>query len=692
MLKVDIKSKIYKMKNEDFKALDNVKFEIKNKGIVCILGPSGSGKTTLMNIMGALDSDFDGDIIINDKSLKEFKSKDLDSYRKNTIGFIFQQFYLINKLSAYDNVNVALNLSNAKNKKEKIIDLLKSVEMEKFAKRKVNVLSGGQKQRIAIARALANDPDIILADEPTGALDTKMSLEVMELLKKLSKSKLVVIITHSQELANEYADSIIKMEDGKVISIEDNIKETEEKNVDVQEEKQENLNNKQFTKSSMSFGKAFLYSLKNLSNRKARTIATSIGMSIGIIGVGLALALSNGTMNIAKSQIESMMPTNMLTVTHKVADDQKPVRDMMSSDESSLFTFSDVQNLMNKSNNLSHYWAVPTDVMSDFFSEVSITKANAESTEVEGSSFYTMNGFEPYENIEGNLTLGRNPENEYETVISLNTAEYLINDNKDMKINDLINKDIYMKFGPTASYGQESTENKIYTFKIVGITSINTMGYSTYQYSMDTLKLYEEIFSKKKEDMKFYQVYMYVDKDLNTDEIKETITNLNNSQDKFKIEGAAESTLSNVQVVLDVIRNVLIGFSSISIVVAVLMIGIVIFISVIERISEIGILRAIGARKKDIRNIFLSEAVIIGLLSGIFGVVVTNVACVAINKIVSNILLSYGMNIGAVNIATLSNIAAASLIIVCVILSAIAGIIPSLKAAKMDPIVSLRRS
>ena len=139
MLKVDIKSKIYKMKNEDFKALDNVKFEIENSGIVCILGPSGSGKTTLMNIIGALDSDFDGDVVINNKSIKEFKSRDLDSYRKNTIGFIFQQFYLINKFNSHDNVNVALNLSNVKDKKNKVLELLKQVEMDKFSKRKVNV-------------------------------------------------------------------------------------------------------------------------------------------------------------------------------------------------------------------------------------------------------------------------------------------------------------------------------------------------------------------------------------------------------------------------------------------------------------------------------------------------------------------------------------------------------------------------
>lgn len=683
MLEVNIKSKVYKMKNEDFQALNNVKFEAPNSGIVCILGPSGSGKTTLMNIIGALDSDFDGDVVINNKSIKEFKSKDLDSYRKNSIGFIFQQFYLINKFSAYDNVKVALDLSNVKDKKEKILDLLKKVEMDKFSKRKVNLLSGGQKQRIAIARALANDPDIILADEPTGALDSKMSTEIMHLLKELSKTKLILIITHSQELADEYADSIINMEDGKIINIEHKAEKSQENESQVV-----NTN----SKSRMSFFKAFKYSLKNLASRKSRVIATSIGMSIGIVGIGLALALSNGTMNMAKSQVEGIMPTNMVSVTVKSKDDDKPIKAMMTGDESKMLKYSDFENMKSISNKVTHYWIVPSILYTKFFSEVSLDKNNAQTAVIESTSYNTMNGFEPFENIEGNLTLGRAPENENEVVLSLNTAEYLIGGDKAIKLKDLIGKDIYMKFGPTRSYGRDDEENKILSFKIVGITSINTIGYSTYQYSLDTLKLYETLYDTAKEDMSFVEAYIYLDKNLTSDEITNVINDLNTKLDKFTFKGAASSTLSGVETALNVVRNVLIGFSSISVIVAILMIGIVIYISVVERIAEIGILRAIGARKKDIRNIFLSESVIIGLLSGIIGVLVTSGLCVVINNMITNILLTYGMNMGNVQIANLSNIAMLSLIVVCVILSAIAGIIPSLKAAKMDPIKALRRS
>jgi ABC-type lipoprotein export system ATPase subunit/ABC-type lipoprotein release transport system permease subunit len=686
MLKVDIKSKVYKMKNEDFKALDNVKFELGNSGLVCILGPSGSGKTTLMNIVGALDSDFDGDVVINNKSIKEFKNKDLDSYRKNTIGFVFQQFYLINKFTSYDNVNVALNLSNVKAKKEKVIDLLKKVEMDKFAKRKVNLLSGGQKQRIAIARALANDPDIILADEPTGALDSKISTEIMKLLKDLSKTKLVIIITHSKELAAEYADTIIKMEDGKLVSNE-NITEAVSSST-------ENLVSNSNSKSSMSFFKAFKYSLKNMASRKARIIATSIGMSIGIVGIGLALALSNGTMQIAKSQIESIMPTNMVQVNHKSADGTNNATNVFSSDNmgENSFKYSDFEDARLNNSNISCYWIVPSNVMKKWFSEISINEENAKTANVESTSFLTQNGFEPYENIEGNLTFGNDPKGKYETVISLNTAEFLLGSDSTMKVEDLIGKNLYLKFGPMTSYVQDDPENKIVAVKIVGITSINTMGYSMYQRYQDTLGMYEDLYGEKKEDMKYREGFLYLNNSLNTSEIKSTIADLNNSQDKLTYTGAAESTLSSVQTVLDVIKNVLIGFSSISVVVAILMIGIVIYISVIERISEIGILRAIGARKKDIRNIFLCESAIIGILSGTIGVLVTKGICSVINTCIKSILNSYGMNMGNIAIANLDNLAAIALVAVCIILAIIAGLIPSIKASKMDPIVALRRS
>ncbi|MEG1028391.1 MAG: ATP-binding cassette domain-containing protein, partial [Oscillospiraceae bacterium] len=226
------------------------------------------------------DSDFQGEVIVNGKSLKEAKGKDLDSYRKNTIGFIFQQFNLLNSQSSMQNVELALDLSG-KSKVEKTkraTELLEGVGLLDQRKKTVNLLSGGQRQRVAIARALANNPEIILADEPTGALDVKTGEQVMDLLKDISKDRLILMVTHAPELAEKYADIIINMEDGKIISIEENSSSVKSLS---------NVMKKEETKSKMSIGKAFKLSLRSAWLKKWRTLATAIGTSIGIGGIAL---------------------------------------------------------------------------------------------------------------------------------------------------------------------------------------------------------------------------------------------------------------------------------------------------------------------------------------------------------------------------------------------------------------------
>jgi ABC-type lipoprotein export system ATPase subunit/cell division protein FtsX len=609
--------------------------------------------------------------------LKAAKNKDLDSYRKNTIGFIFQQFYLLNRFNVYDNVALALTLSNIKNKKERVYDLLKKVELEHFAHRKVNVLSGGQKQRVAIARALANNPDIILADEPTGALDSRMGHEIMTMLKDLSKEKVVLVITHSEELANEFADTIIHLEDGKI-----------KEKVDINKNESATDNVKIETKSVMSYAKAFTHSLKSLWLKKGRTIATSIGMSIGIIGIALAFAISNGTINLIKSQVDSVLPSNSLQVFLKEKGTSN-INVSFGKRDMENFTYEDIETIKNLNDKIISYWPVPTNVAESFFSEISLSKDDATTAKFEDNSVYSMNGPEPFENLNNNLTLGRAPENMNEVVVSLTTAEALLGTDKN--IDTLIDKNLYIKFGPNASIGRDDDRNEILTFKIVGITSVNTMGYSVYQKVDDILSLYESLFNIKREDMTFIELYVYLNPNLRSDEIKTTINNLNKVQDKFTFVGAADNMIDGVQVFMDTVRNVLIGFSSISVVVAILMIGIVIFISVIERIDEIGIIRAIGGRRKDIRNLFLSESMIIGLFAGTFGVLITVGLCGVINKVVSELIRMYGMQLGNVRVAVLDPMVALGLILVCIILALIAGLIPSLKAARMDPIEALRR-
>ena len=266
-------------------ALKNINLKFRKNEFVAILGPSGSGKTTLLNIIGGLDRYDDGDLIINGKSTKKFKSREWDSYRNNCIGFIFQNYNLITHISILENIEMGMTLSgkSAKKRRKKALEVLEKVGLKEHAHKKPNQLSGGQMQRVAIARALANDPDIILADEPTGALDSKTSVQIMDLIKEIAKDKLVIMVTHNSELADNYANRIVKFKDGELISDSNPIKKNE---------KEERLY--QIKKTSMNFITALKLSFNNIITKKGRTLITAFASSIGIIGIALILSLSNG--------------------------------------------------------------------------------------------------------------------------------------------------------------------------------------------------------------------------------------------------------------------------------------------------------------------------------------------------------------------------------------------------------------
>lgn len=266
-------------------ALKNINLKFRRNEFVAILGPSGSGKTTLLNIIGGLDRYDDGDLIINGKSTKKFKSKEWDSYRNNCIGFVFQNYNLITHISILENIEMGMTLSgtSAKKRKKKALEVLEKVGLKEHAHKRPNQLSGGQMQRVAIARALANNPDIILADEPTGALDSKTSIQIMDLIKEIAKDKLVIMVTHNSELADNYANRIVKFKDGELISDSNPIKE---------DEKEEHLY--KIKKTSMDFITALKLSFNNIITKKGRTLITAFASSIGIIGIALILSLSNG--------------------------------------------------------------------------------------------------------------------------------------------------------------------------------------------------------------------------------------------------------------------------------------------------------------------------------------------------------------------------------------------------------------
>lgn len=312
MLKLKNIKKTYVTGDEKVEALKGISIEFRESEFVSILGQSGCGKTTLLNIIGGLDRYTSGDLIINGKSTKDFKDRDWDAYRNYSVGFVFQSYNLIGHQTVLSNVELALTISGVsrKERKQRAIKALEEVGLKEQIHKKPNQLSGGQMQRVAIARALVNNPDIILADEPTGALDTKTSVQVMEILKKISKDKLIIMVTHNPELAEKYSSRIIKILDGKITDDSDPIEhQKEEKQPDTKKRR-----------TSMKFLTALRLSLNNLMTKKGRTILTSFAGSIGIIGIALILAISTGVQNYINKVEEDTLSSYPITIEESTVD------------------------------------------------------------------------------------------------------------------------------------------------------------------------------------------------------------------------------------------------------------------------------------------------------------------------------------------------------------------------------------
>ena len=323
MLKLENIKKDYISGDSKVEALKGINIEFRKSEFVSILGQSGCGKTTLLNIIGGLDRYTSGDLIINGKSTKEFKDKDWDAYRNYSVGFVFQNYNLIPHQTVLSNVELALTLSGVPKeaRRKKAIKALEQVGLKEQIHKKPNQLSGGQMQRVAIARALVNDPDIILADEPTGALDTKTSVQIMEILKSISKDKLIVMVTHNPELAEKYSTRVVKILDGLIT--DDSNPYTKE-----DEEKEKDLKAKS-GKTSMKFFTALSLSLNNLMTKKGRTLLTAFAGSIGIIGIALILSLSNGIQQYITKVEEDTLSSYPLTIEKQTIDMTSMMETMM---------------------------------------------------------------------------------------------------------------------------------------------------------------------------------------------------------------------------------------------------------------------------------------------------------------------------------------------------------------------------
>ena len=871
-------TKIYKSGDSIVYALNDVSIDFRKNEFVSILGPSGGGKTTLLNIVGGLDRYTSGDLIIGAKSTKKFTAKDWDTYRNHSIGFIFQSYNLIPHQSVLSNVELALTLSGVskKERRKRAIEALTKVGLGDQIKKKPNQMSGGQMQRVAIARALVNDPEILLADEPTGALDSTTSLQIMELLKEIANDRLVIMVTHNPELAEKYSTRIVKLLDGKVV--DDSNPYTEEISEEPIKDKKSKGRKKH---TSMSFFTALSLSLKNLMTKKTRTILTSFAGSIGIIGISLILSLSTGINAYIEKVEQDTLSSYPLTIEQATVDlsgtivemmenqlnaqehdlDKVYSNDIMSSMMKSTISSASQNNLSkfkeyldsqksdikNYTNDIKYLYSTPLNIYKSDM-ENGILKVSPDTAldyiGMSGqSSMGAMGGVSTqmmavFKELVGdndllkeqyNVLKGRLPENYNEVVLIVNKnnevsdftlyslgikdpeelknmfkeynetgtvsfepkrTEYTYDDLLSLSFKLLVNTDYFEK--QNGVWVDKSDDDVFVAQKlensseihVVGILrpnsdalSDNESGSIGYTHALmtnliskvnDSEIVKEQIKNPKTDvftgmpfpdgnEIKFESMaeltaYIkalpaekqsesmtalaqmsqsgmsesailttfasglnkaqgdatydsrlsqmgYADpekpssialyskdfesKDFIKDIIEEYNEQVEEESDKITYTDYIGLMMSSVTTIINAISYILIAFVAISLVVSSIMIGIITYISVLERTKEIGILRAIGASKKDISRVFNAETLIVGFVAGALGIGLTLLLIIPINAILQTFT-----QISAA--AYLPTAAGVILVAISMLLTFIAGLIPSKIAANKDPVVALR--
>ena len=750
MLSVKNIYKSYGTKDNKYPVLKDINLNFRQNEFVAILGPSGSGKTTLLNILGGLDRYDSGDLIINGKSTKQFKERDWDSYRNKSIGFVFQSYNLISHISILNNVEMGLTLGNVSKSeaKKRAIAALEKVGLKEHIHKRPNQLSGGQMQRVAIARALVNNPDIILADEPTGALDSKTSMQIMDLIKEIAKDKLVIMVTHNAALADIYASRIIKLSDGKIVSDSNPYEAKVEDN-------EYNLK-----RTKMSFITALGLSLNNIKTKKGRTLLTSFAASIGIIGISLVLALSNGFQkqidNFEKDTLSNMPIYIMPEATDlksEIASELGSSEDEYPSDniiKKYQYTVANAHKNKITSDYINYIKSIDNDYLNGigygYNANMNVIIKNDKIDYFNNS--YIETGFSTdgtFDIIKENYDLlsGKYPENSNEGLLIVDTYNrlypYLYKDlglKENSTFEDIIGKELQVVsndnfyeevdglFIAKQNYDELWNNDDNIKINITGIIRAKKDANVTI-YSGSTLlinaKIEEESIEKNlnsnivnTQKQKDYNVLdgNYFDEDdtkelavsmlggskdpqtiaiypkdfASKDKIIEYLDKYNEtkSADEKIVYTDYASTVTDLSSgIMNGITLVLVGFSSVSLIVSSIMISIITYISVLERTKEIGILRSLGARKKDISRVFNAETCIIGFVSGIMGVGIAY-------------LLTFPINIVIKNATELSNVALLSvthvvvMITISVVITMIGGLIPAKMASKKDPVIALR--
>lgn len=800
MLKLEGITKDYKSGDGVVHALKGINLEFRRTEFVSILGHSGCGKTTMLNIIGGLDRYTDGDMSIDGVSTKKYKDVDWDTYRNIRIGFVFQSYNLIQHLTILDNVAMAMTLSGVglAERKRRAEEALRIVGLEGQMKKLPNQLSGGQMQRVSIARAIVNNPEIILADEPTGALDSATSVQIMELLKEISRTKLVIMVTHNRELAEQYSTRIVSVKDGEIVGdtmpYDGSDESSTEKKVEFEVTDKEKK--KKLKKSSMSYSTAIKLSFKNLMTKKGRTLMTSIAGSIGIIGVCLVLAISNGFSNYVNELQQTVLAGYPVQIAQETFDTNVLLNMFMGgtsgSDGRTQYPDKDTVIQYNPSEMISSA-VIENDFGQDYIDYVNKVKENGWASSVTYS--YGMDttvigktvnvlGAENYEKVnpsggfdmsglivpkadigwsemigdeefimsQYDLVAGTFPQNKNQVILvvdSYNQANVSVllglgfrSSQKEVSFDDIVgtklrvvsNDDLYVE-GENGLFAEKTDSaalKELYLapesetnleIEVVGVlrpkegtqlallfTGINYTSELT-QYLLDVnskSRIVEAQSANTSTDvttgMPFTEkdTYRKAMQKIGGDSTptgmniypkdfsgKEKIIayldqwNADNPDSEVVYVDMSEMAAGMLNEIIRIISIVLVCFAAISLVVSSVMIGIITYVSVVERTKEIGILRSLGARKIDISNVFNAETFIIGLLAGVIGVIVTYILSIPINLIIYNLV-----EIGT--LCMLSPWHALIMIVVSFVLTLVAGLVPSSVAAKKDPVEALR--
>lgn len=743
------------------------------------MGESGSGKTTLLNVIGGLDQYDSGDMVINGKSTKDFKDKDWDAYRNNSIGFIFQSYNLIGHQGIIDNVELGMTLSGVskKERRKKAEEALERVGLTEHMHKKPSQLSGGQMQRVAIARALANDPDILLCDEPTGALDSQTSVQIMNLIQEVAKDKLVVMVTHNADLANKYADRTISFADGQV---------TDDSNPHVEGKKKEPFDLKH---TKMTFLTALRLSFNNIRTKKGRTFLTAFASSIGIISIAIVLSLSTGFQKqIDQTQSETLAQFPVTISRETTEQDPENFEDQRSSEGTfpedkevtAKISEEDRSQRTNKidqdfidyvddidpalSNNIGYTRLANMNLLREVDDEPEVVKfSNGAEDESQAESMMSMMAAQTgigvssfpkqlddsqgnflednYRLLEGNFPEDTNEvvlvvdENNETNINALNNLGFDLEDGDKISFDDIIGTTVKLAYNdafyeelPTGNFIPNQDLDEVYDNEDNEELTISGVIRNKESSTMDLLApgiAYSDALAQKvidnNKDSDIVQAQEDSDTNVMTNEdiddtAKDNLLDAlgaseipysvmiypNNFDDKEQIldylddynEGKDEddqiiySDLAGTMTdltggIMDAITYVLIAFAGISLVTSMIMIGIITYTSVLERTKEIGVLKALGARKKDVTRVFDAETAILGVASGTLGVVLAYLATFPINSVLLNLT-------DLENVAQLDPMHALILVIVSTVLTMIGGHIPARMAAKKDAAIALR--